>query len=335
MTELSEPGGAFISDNYISNETSYLQVAAALANRSRPGRAYLGVGPELNFTYIALTRPALAILVDIRKDNQLLHLLYKAMFGRAQSRSHFLALLLGRRWSKEGDPGPQASIEQVMAHASSVQATKEEYQRLHAELLADVARVLGTPLSDAELAKLDAAHVTFHDGGLDLAFRLSKGSTRKYPPLRDLLSSEDPSGKYSSFLSTEHAFRTVKKLHEANRVLPIVGDFAGTRALARVARELTERNLVVGTFYVSNVEQYLLGKRDTWSRWMSNLHALPADAHSLLVRAYLDQGEPHALAMKGHRTTTVLQSLVRVRLQQDDDEGRSLLQLSSEGVILD
>src|SRR5206468_6173588 len=54
----SEPGGAFRSsgavrsDNLISNETSFQQVIPALWSAVRRG-AYLGVGPEQNFTYIA------------------------------------------------------------------------------------------------------------------------------------------------------------------------------------------------------------------------------------------------------------------------------------------
>src|SRR5262245_60729277 len=80
---LSEPNGPFFSDNTISNETSYLQVATALAKHAKHDGAYIGVGPEQNFTYIALTRPKLAFIVDIRRQNMVLHLLYKAIFEEA------------------------------------------------------------------------------------------------------------------------------------------------------------------------------------------------------------------------------------------------------------
>ena len=76
----SEPGGYFDTDNLISNESSYLQVVPELRRAGISGGAYLGVGPDQNFTYIAEIRPAIAFIVDIRRDNLLLHLLFKALF---------------------------------------------------------------------------------------------------------------------------------------------------------------------------------------------------------------------------------------------------------------
>ena len=50
---LSEPGGYFDTDNLISNERSYLQVVPDLRRLSVRGGAYIGVGPDQNFSYIA------------------------------------------------------------------------------------------------------------------------------------------------------------------------------------------------------------------------------------------------------------------------------------------
>jgi hypothetical protein len=58
------------------------------------GGAYLGVGPDQNFSYIADIRPAVAFIVDIRRDNLLLHLLFKALFADAGTRVEYLAGLL-------------------------------------------------------------------------------------------------------------------------------------------------------------------------------------------------------------------------------------------------
>src|SRR5437762_3333998 len=78
----SEPGGTFRSngavraDNLVSNESSFQQVIPALQGVAQSG-AYLGVGPEQNRTYIAALKPAVAFIVDIRRGNMLVHLLYK------------------------------------------------------------------------------------------------------------------------------------------------------------------------------------------------------------------------------------------------------------------
>src|SRR4026208_1625587 len=90
MDDLSEPEGYFDTDNFISNETSYLHVIPELRSKTKPGFVYMGVGPDQNFSYIAHTQPSLAIIADIRRHNLLEHLLYKALFDLSASRADFL-----------------------------------------------------------------------------------------------------------------------------------------------------------------------------------------------------------------------------------------------------
>src|SRR5579859_3489960 len=81
VESLSEPGGYFDSDNIITNEMSYLKVLDILRAHDIHGGAYVGVGPDQNFSYIAATRPSIAFVIDIRRDNLLEHLLFKALFA--------------------------------------------------------------------------------------------------------------------------------------------------------------------------------------------------------------------------------------------------------------
>src|SRR5262245_56890339 len=80
VADLSEPGGSFSSDNLVSNERELPNFAATLRSRVAPGGVYLGVGPEQNFTYVAAIRPRAAFVIDIRRGNLQLQLLYKALF---------------------------------------------------------------------------------------------------------------------------------------------------------------------------------------------------------------------------------------------------------------
>ena len=57
VASLSERGGYFDTDNLISNERSYLQVIPDLRKRGVRGGAYIGVGPDQNFSYISEVRP--------------------------------------------------------------------------------------------------------------------------------------------------------------------------------------------------------------------------------------------------------------------------------------
>src|SRR6476661_6864746 len=67
ITDFSEAGGYFRSDNFLSNETGYQGVIPTLRRTIRPGGVYLGVGPEQNFTYIVGLEPRMAFVVDIRR----------------------------------------------------------------------------------------------------------------------------------------------------------------------------------------------------------------------------------------------------------------------------
>ena len=91
---LSEPAGAFtISDNLVSNEPRFAENARFVQAR---GGVYVGVGPEQNFSYIAKVRPATAFIVDIRRENRNLHLLYKALFEISSDRADFVSRLFSR-----------------------------------------------------------------------------------------------------------------------------------------------------------------------------------------------------------------------------------------------
>ena len=78
ISDFSEPSGFFQYDIVTSNEVSYQHVMPELMKTPRSGGAYLGVGPEQNFTYIAALSPKIAFIFDIRRDMMLEHLMYKA-----------------------------------------------------------------------------------------------------------------------------------------------------------------------------------------------------------------------------------------------------------------
>ena len=61
---LSDAGGYFDTDNIITNETSYLHALDALRKQGVHGGAYIGVGPDQNFSYIGRIRPAEAFIVE-------------------------------------------------------------------------------------------------------------------------------------------------------------------------------------------------------------------------------------------------------------------------------
>ena len=301
--DLSEPGRAFLGDNWVSNESSYLQVAREL--RGRKGGAYIGVGPEQNFSYIALTQPEIAFIIDIRRDNAIEHLFYKSLFEIASSRADFLARLLGHQ--SIGAPNDDATIEQLALWADASPMDEAAYTDTKQQVRTRIEAYF--PLDAADVAALERIERPFHEKGLGLVFEMHEKNGLRYPPLRSLLLQKGSDGD-GGFLASETAFRFVQRMQREDRIVPVVGDFGGAHALRAIGDELRRRHVVVSTFYVSNVEQYLMtdGK---WKAWLENVHALPSDDKSMFIRCYLDQGRPHPKQMRGHRTTTVLQAFQR------------------------
>jgi hypothetical protein len=99
LNDFSEPGGTFSFEMYMSNESTFQTVLPELLERVSPGGVYLGVAPEQNFTYIAALRPKMAFIIDIRRENMLEMLMYKALFESSSTRTDFLSRLFSRRVS--------------------------------------------------------------------------------------------------------------------------------------------------------------------------------------------------------------------------------------------
>src|SRR5215471_15512838 len=76
IVDLSERGGDFSNENFVSNELQYQDVVPALKVTTKPGGVYIGVGPEQNFTYASVLQSKLAFVIDIRRQNMLELLMY-------------------------------------------------------------------------------------------------------------------------------------------------------------------------------------------------------------------------------------------------------------------
>ena len=95
VTDFSETGGDYQFENFVSNEISYQEVLPDLSRLAKPGGVYFGVASEQNFTYIDVVRPKVAFIFDVRRQNTLQLLMYKALIEMADNRADFILALLG------------------------------------------------------------------------------------------------------------------------------------------------------------------------------------------------------------------------------------------------
>ena len=284
VAALSEPGGYFDTDNLISNERSYLQVIPELQRAGVRGGAYIGVGPDQNFSYIAHIRPAMAFIVDIRRDNLLLHLLFKAIFAEARTRVEYLALLLGRPVPRPLDGWREAGIGRIVAYIDGVPVDRQSVDALRLRLNGLVTR-FDVALSPEDLATIDRFHRRFIEAGLGLRFQSTgRPPQSHYPDYRELLLETDSSGRQSNYLASEESFQFVKSLHARDGIVPVVGDLSGPKALAAVARLLNGRGERLSAFYTSNVEFYL-ERAGTYDRFVNNLSGMPRTPRSVVIRS--------------------------------------------------
>jgi hypothetical protein len=306
-TRLSEQGGYFDSDNLISNETSYLHALDALRVRQISGGAYIGVGPDQSFSYIAEIKPQLAFIIDIRRDNMLQHLMFRSLFQRSRNRMEFLSGLIGAdvpgditRWT--GKP-----IEEIVAVLDSAMRSPATFAKWSAQVIED-AKATGITLSEADISTIQGFHREFHQLGLQIRYTSKNRPPRlSYPTMEQLILETDRAGAKSSYLSSEERWRTIRDMQVANRIIFVTGDLSGATALRNIGNYLRERNIPVSVFYTSNVEQYLF-QFGTFPDFAANTSTLPFAPNGVIIRSYFNRAGGHPFAVAGHISVQLVQT---------------------------
>lgn len=309
VARLSEDAGYFDSDNLISNETSYLHAVSHLKSIGVSGGAYIGVGPDQNFSYIATIRPSVAYMIDIRRDNLLMHLMFKALFQRSNNRLEFLGRWTGRVVPPNSREWDNAPIEDILNQVDSlaVDTTRSETDSVLATVIS-----YGIPLSVGDTSTIRRFHSEFITYGLDLRFTSTGRSPRwYYPTLRQLILERDLELRRSSYLATDAGWRFLKDLQARNRVIPVVGNLAGTVAFPAIGREVVARGERVSALYVSNVEMYIW-RDGSFATFAHNAARLPRNDRSVIIRSFFGGGfggGSHPLQREPHVSTQLVQTL--------------------------
>ena len=308
VRRLSDVGGQFDTDNLISNERGYQQVLGAIERTGVRGGAYIGVGPDQNFTYIARVRPRIAFLADIRRDNMLQHLLFKALFARARNRAEYLALWTGRVVPPNVGTLNDLNVQALVAWLDAAPFDRASAQQARRLVREEVQRS-GVLLSGPDAATIERFHDAFITSGLSLRFASTgRAPQPHYPTLRQLILEHDDAGRERSYLASEEDFQYVKSMQRRNLIIPVTGDLAGPRTLSGIGRYLTEHGARVSVLYVSNVEDYLL-RDGTFGAYLAGVRALPRDDRAVMIRSYFGGGYGHPEATQDYYATQLVQRM--------------------------
>ena len=287
VTDFSESNGYFRSDNYVSNENSYQWVIPDLLRTTKRGGVYLGVGPDQNFTYLVALQPKIAFIFDIRRQNLLTHLMYKALIEQSADRADFVSHLFSRPRPARLDSASTA--EAIFTAFAAVPPDSAFYHRnldaIHDRLVA----THGFALSSDDWATLKSVYDAFVTAGPDITYNFSQRrpfyGRARMPSYADLQMETDSARVHRSYLATEANYRALRLLETNNLVVPVVGDFAGPTAIRAVSSYLRAHGATVTAFYLSNVEQYLFQAPDDWRRFYANAATLPIDSTSTFIRS--------------------------------------------------
>lgn len=324
--DFSEANGYFNSDNLLSNETTFQYVIPRLIATVKPGTAYLGVGPEQNFPYMIATRPAIAFITDIRRGNLQAHLLYKALFEMSADRADFLSLLFSR--PRPAGLRADTTVAGLLDAYRNVAPSDAAYQRNFREVKTWLTVRHRFKLHPEDLEGLDYVYASFRDGGPLLSYNSARAQSSRYPTYDELQRETDGEGQTRGYLASEANFQWIKRFEERNLVVPLVGDFAGPRALRSVGAYLKQRRATVGAFYTSNVENYLF-QSGSWGQFARNVATQPLDASSTFIRSCFDRCND--IAAPGSRVVTMLDPIAALLRDFNDGRVRSYGQVLTHG----
>jgi hypothetical protein len=313
----------------------------------------MGVGPEQNFTYISALHPKMAFIIDIRRQNMMEHLLYKALFEISPGRVEFLSRLFSRKLP--ANPAPDSKPKDLFDAFAAV----EPSETLYAANLQDVENVLlkkhGFGMSDDDLASLEHVYSEFSRQGTSIGYSVSDTllmaqiNTRanigrnpntppapvpvppstppppildaaefirlltstadpalrqpvpvtplvkpSFPTYGELMTATDATDRNWSYLASEENYKTVREMQLQNRIVPLVGDFAGPRAIRSVGEYLKGHDAKLTTFYLSNVEQYL--NPVEMKRFYANVATVPLNSSSTFIRSAQGTGVQPGIA---------------------------------------
>ena len=291
FTSMSEAGGSFPSENFISNEVTYQHVIPTLQRSLSPGGVYLGVGPEQNFTYIANLKPRMAVIFDIRRQNAMAHLMYKALFELSPTRADFVSRLFSRPLSKPLPSTSQAG--EIFTAVLAANPSDSAFDANRRAILEQLGNKHGFELTADDRSSITHVYAAFFEAGPNINYGYRPGMSVNfptafrsgYPAFWQLQTLTNADGVNMAFLATEANYQAIRALQRKNLIVPVVGDFAGPKAIRGVGAYLKQHRGTVSAFYLSNVEQYLFRQFGDAEKFYKNVQMLPIDSTSAFIRS--------------------------------------------------
>jgi hypothetical protein len=190
----------------------------------------------------------------------------------------------------------KSTVLEIFSAYARVETSEPLYRRNLAGIKAHLTRTLTLPLTPDDLSQLETIYFSFFWDGPALRYSTSPGgfgargvaalgpTGTRFPTYEEMLIQTDWDGQHRSYLANEDNYRFIRTMQQKNLIVPVIGNFAGPKALRAIGRYVRARGSVVNAFYVSNVEQYLF-QDSLFDAFAKNVSTLPADSRSTFIRS--------------------------------------------------
>ena len=237
----------------------------------------------------------------------------KELFAASKDRKDYLAQLFAR----PPPPGIQLSSDanalKLLDLFEGLAPNQAFFEETIEKLWQSIRSKFPRLVKDRDRITIERIARSFHYKGLDIAYEIpGRPELNFFPSWGSLLVETDRAGRLGHYLNSQESFLFLKKLQQENRLIPVVGNLAGSKAVQGVAAEVKRRGLTVSILYLSNVEFYLF-RNGTLSRFIENLSFLPIDNGSIVIRSYFNQltgyRESHPDSVAGHLSVSLVQRI--------------------------
>jgi hypothetical protein len=209
--------------------------------------------------------------------------MYKALFELSKNRAEFVSRLFSKKQPES--IGPNSTVEEIFAAIANAPSPDDLYDENLNAIKTQLVKKHGFALSDKDLDGIDWVYSNFRRFGARINYGSSgRSNFSNGVTYADLMIATDEKGVSRSYLANEENFNVLKSLEAKNLIVPVVGNFAGPKAIRAVARYVKDKQGTVTAFYLSNVEQYLQ-QDGIWEDFCKNVAALPLDASSTFIRS--------------------------------------------------
>jgi hypothetical protein len=188
-------------------------------------------------------------------------------------RLDFVSNLFSRKKpSQLSADAPVRTIFQAFASVPADRALAEEHLK---QIFSRLKTTHHFTLSPEDEGRIRLMYLDFLKEGV-----ITFSSSFMSPGYATLMTMTDSAGKNWSYLASNENYERVRAMQQKNLIVPLVGDFAGPKAIRMAGQYLKEHSAVVNVFYISNVEDYIR----MWPAYQANLASLPTDRASMFIR---------------------------------------------------